>query len=85
MYYDKLASELDNLLENFGNEIDTRLENISSEEFKDSILKSEEKLNEEYFKTKLRAIENICFMLINNDDAILRTEKFIESILTKKR
>ena len=38
MYYDKLASELDNLLENFGNEIDTRLENISSEEFKDSIL-----------------------------------------------
>ena len=85
MYYDKLASELDNLLENFGNEIDTRLENISSEEFKDSILKSEEKLNEEYFKTKLRAIENINFMLINNDDAIVRTEKFIESILTKKR
>ena len=40
---------------------------------------------EEYFKTKLRAIENINFMLINNDDAIIRTEKFIQSILTKKR
>ena len=35
--------------------------------------------------TKLIAIENINFMLINNDDAIVRTEKFIESILTKKR
>ena len=33
----------------------------------------------------MRVIENINFMLINNDDAIVRTEKFIESILTKKR
>ena len=48
-------------------------------------IKKDHKVNEEYFKTKLRAIENINFMLINNDDAILRTEKFIESILTKKR
>lgn len=59
MYYDKLASELDNLLENFGNEIDTRLENISSEEFKDSILKSEEKLNEEYFKIDQIRMESL--------------------------
>lgn len=59
MYYDKLASELDNLLENFGNEIDTRLENISSEEFKDSILKSEEKLNEEYFKIDQIKMESL--------------------------
>lgn len=48
-------------------------------------IKKDSKINEEYFKTKLRAIENINFMLINNDDAIVRTEKFIESILTKKR
>ena len=48
-------------------------------------IKKDHKVNEEYFKTKLRAIANINFMLINNDDAILRTEKFIESILTKKR
>lgn len=48
-------------------------------------LKNDNEINEEYFKTKLRAIENINFMLINNDDAIIRTEKFIESILTKKR
>ena len=48
-------------------------------------IKKDNEINEEYFKTKLRAIENISFMLINNDDAILRTEKFIESILTKKR
>ena len=48
-------------------------------------IKKDSKINEEYFKTKLTAIENINFMLINNDDAIVRTEKFIESILTKKR
>ena len=48
-------------------------------------IKKDSKVNEEYFKTKLRAIENINFLLINNDEAILRTEKFIESILTKKR
>lgn len=48
-------------------------------------LKKDHKVNEKYFKDKLRAIENINFMLINNDDAIIRTEKFIESILTKKR
>ena len=48
-------------------------------------LKKDHKINEDYYKTKLRAIENINFMLINNDDAIVRTEKFIESILTKKR
>ena len=48
-------------------------------------IKKDHKINEEYFNTKLRAIENINFMLINNDDAIVRTEKFIESILTKKR
>lgn len=48
-------------------------------------LKKDHEINEEYFKTKLRAIENINFMLINNDDAIVRTEKFIESILTKNK
>ena len=48
-------------------------------------LKKDNEINNEYFKTKLRVIENINFMLINNDDAIVRTEKFIESILTKKR
>ena len=48
-------------------------------------IKKDNKVNEEYFKSKLRAIENINFMLINNDDAIVRTEKFIESIITKKR
>ena len=48
-------------------------------------LKKDNEINNEYFKTKLRVIENINFMLINNDDAIIRTEKFIKSILTKKR
>ena len=48
-------------------------------------LKKDNEINNEYFKTKLRAIENINFMLINNDDAIVRTEKFIESILTKNQ
>ena len=48
-------------------------------------IKKDNKVNEDYFKSKLRAIENINFLLINNDEAILRTEKFIESILTKKR
>ena len=57
----------------------------SLEEYFKNKLKKDHKINEEYFKTKLRAIENINFMLINNDDAIVRTEKFIESILTKKR
>ena len=57
----------------------------SLEEYFKNKLKKDHKINEAYFKTKLRAIENINFMLINNDDAIIRTEKFIESILTKKR
>ena len=57
----------------------------SLEEYFKNKLKKDHKINEEYFKTKLRAIENINFMLINNDDAIIRTEKFIQSILTKKR
>ena len=57
----------------------------SLEEYFKNKLKKDHKINEAYFKTKLRAIENISFMLINNDDAIIRTEKFIESILTKKR
>ena len=57
----------------------------SLEEYFKNKLKKDHKINEAYFKTKLRAIENINFMLINNDDAIVRTEKFIESILTKKR
>ncbi len=48
-------------------------------------IKKDHKINEDYYKSKLRSIENINFMLINNDDAIVRTEKFIESILTKKR
>ena len=48
-------------------------------------IKKDNEINNEYFKTKLRVIENINFMLINNDDTIVRTEKFIESILTKKR
>ena len=57
----------------------------SLEEYFKNKLKKDHKINEAYFKDKLRAIENINFMLINNDDAIVRTEKFIESILTKKR
>ena len=37
------------------------------------------------FKSKLRAIENINDYLITSDDeTIFRTEKFIESILTKE-
>ena len=65
--------------------IDFMQEMKSLEAFFIGKLKKDSKVNEDYFKSKLRAIENINFMLINNDDAIVRTEKFIESILTKKR
>ena len=51
--------------------------------------KEKEKEKEEikgYFQDKLRAIENINdYLLTSDDETIFRTEKFIESILTKKR
>ena len=51
--------------------------------FENKVLKEERK---EYFENKLRAIENINdYLLISDDETIFRTEKFIESILTKKR
>jgi len=51
--------------------------------FEKVVLKEERK---GYFQDKLRAIENINDYLLNSDDeTIFRTEKFIESILTKKR
>ena len=51
--------------------------------FEKVVLKEERK---GYFQDKLRAIENINDYLITSDDeTIFRTEKFIESILTKKR
>ena len=51
--------------------------------FENKVLKEERK---GYFKSKLRAIENINDYLITSDDeTIFRTEKFIESILIKKR
>ena len=73
------------MLEAFPAIIDFMQEIKSLEKYFLEQIKKDSKVNEEYFKTKLRAIENINFMLINNDDAIVRTEKFIESILTKKR
>ena len=49
-------------------------------------LKKDHKVNEKYYKDKLRAIENINgYLLISDDETIFRTEKFIQSILTKKR
>ena len=51
--------------------------------FENKVLKEERK---EYFENKLRAIENINdYLLISDDETIFRTEKFIQSILTKKR
>ena len=51
--------------------------------FENKVLKEERK---EYFENKLRAIENINdYLLISDDETIFRTEKFIDSILTKKR
>ena len=51
--------------------------------FEKTVLKGERK---EYFQSKLRAIENINdYLLTSDDETIFRTEKFIESILTKKR
>ena len=51
--------------------------------FKEKVLKEERK---EYFENKLRAIENINdYLLISDDETIFRTEKFIESILTKNQ
>ena len=47
------------------------------------VLKEERK---GFFQDKLRAIENINdYLIISDDETIFRTEKFIESILTKKR
>ena len=73
------------MTDSFSRIIDFMKEMKSLETYFLAQIKKDHKVNEEYFKTKLRAIENINFMLINNDDAIVRTEKFIESILTKKR
>ena len=73
------------MVESFPLIVDFMQEMKSLEKYFLQKIKKDHKINEEYFKTKLRAIENINFMLINNDDAIVRTEKFIESILTKKR
>ena len=73
------------LLDSFPLIIDFMQEMKSLEAFFIGKLKKDNEINEDYFKSKLRAIENINFLLINNDEAILRTEKFIESILTKKR
>ena len=41
---------------------------------------SKNKDNNEIFENKLRAIENIVFMLNENDDLIERTEKFVLSV-----
>ena len=73
------------MVESFPLIVDFMQEMKSLETYFINKLKNDNEINEEYFKDKLRAIENINFMLINNDDAIVRTEKFIESILTKKR
>ena len=73
------------MVESFPLIVDFMQEMKSLETYFINKLKNDNEINEEYFKTKLRVIENINFMLINNDDAIVRTEKFIESILTKKR
>ena len=73
------------MTDSFSRIIDFMKEMKSLETYFLAQIKKDHKVNEEYFKTKLRVIENINFMLINNDDAIVRTEKFIESILTKKR
>ena len=73
------------MVESFPLIVDFMQEMKSLEKYFLQKIKKDHKINEEYFKTKLRAIENINFMLINNDDAIIRTEKFIKSILTKKR
>ena len=73
------------LLDSFPLIIDFMQEMKSLEAFFIRKLKKDNEINEDYFKSKLRAIENINFLLRNNDEAILRTEKFIESILNKKR
>ena len=73
------------MVESFPLIVDFMQEMKSLEKYFLEQIKKDNEINEDYFKTKLRAIENINFMLINNDDAIIRTEKFIESILTKKR
>ena len=73
------------MVESFPLILDFMKEMKSLESYFINQIKKDNEINEDYFKTKLRAIENINFMLINNDDAIVRTEKFIESILTKKK
>ena len=73
------------MVESFPLILDFMKEMKSLESYFIKQIKKDNEINEDYFKSKLRAIENINFMLINNDDAIVRTEKFIESILTKKK
>ena len=73
------------MTDSFSRIIDFMQEMKSLETYFLNQIKKDNEINEDYFKSKLRAIENINFMLINNDDAIVRTEKFIQSILNKKR
>ena len=73
------------MVESFPLILDFMKEMKSLESYFIKQIKKDNEINEDYFKSKLRAIENINFMLINNDDAIVRTEKFIESILKKKK
>ena len=74
------------LLDSFPLIIDFMQEMKSLEALFIGKIKKDNEINEDYFKSKLRAIENINDYLITSDDeTIFRTEKFIESILTKKR
>jgi hypothetical protein len=48
-------------------------------EFEKALIEKRQE-NKLIYNSKLRAIENILFMLIENDDLIFRTEKFVTTI-----
>ena len=74
------------MLNNYSLIIDFMAEMSKLQSYFEKEILSKNKDNNDIFKDKLRAIENINdYLLISDDETIFRTEKFIESILTKKR
>ena len=68
------------MLDSYALIIDFMLEMSNLQSFFQKEILSKNKDNNEIFENKLRAIENIVFMLNENDDLIERTEKFVLSV-----
>ena len=68
------------MLDSYALIIDFMVEMSNLQSFFQKEILSKNKDNNEIFENKLRAIENIVFMLNENDDLIERTEKFVLSV-----